>query len=68
MQTQLALGAFDYAAFCYGIQTACDARGVTSVQCPDEARARLSYLEACALYERWRSLAPTQSLQLEFGG
>jgi hypothetical protein len=66
LQTQLALGHFDYDAFVYGVATACDARGLAPPPLPSAAQAHALFDEARAMHERWRAVPVTGSMALEF--
>jgi len=64
MQTQLAAGRLDVEAFHYGVTMACLARGIVDIP-PLDATIAARIFDACeALNARWRSLAPTQCLDV----
>lgn len=66
LQTQLWNGAFDFDAFAYGVQTACDARNVASPTHLDRVAARNVYEAAVNLHAQWAKVPPHAALELHF--
>jgi hypothetical protein len=66
MQTQLASGQFDHAAFAYGLEMACAVREVHDAVIPGLQVADEAFRRARDLNEVWRAVPPMHSLEVEF--
>ena len=66
MQTQLASGQFDHAAFAYGLEMACAMREVYDAVIPEPRIAVEAFRQARDLNDAWRAVPPMHTLEVEF--
>jgi hypothetical protein len=66
LQSQLWNGAFDYAAFAYGLETACAVRGVDAPAAPAAVDVARVYDTVLRLHERWQALPPQAAIEFTF--